>query len=766
MTAGEVEEAEPASPEPTTPDDAGDGARDGARDEARDGARDEARAKPAEEPRAEPRKQGAEFDAGELKNIRHAFHVHNSFYAEVNAEGATFGAAGEERGVSTTRTGVLEPNRVSRTLDGFVRPPGYADALELLREHRILVLVGAEGAGKKALALHLLRVVCGERAQLHAASPARSLGQLAALTFAGGTGYLVADHMGSADDVAVRRFDADQLRDRVCKQQACLVLTTTSRKLGPRYLPSYALLVEPADPAEVLHGHLRDADVAPDVLATAEEFVRNEHRPKEIGILARRLVASPSTAVESMRDVPGKQVAAWFDRPVKTRELVSIAALAISGSQPESTHDALVRTLRMRIEAAREAREAAPHVPWADEIFEQRTRAGELVVVSGEGRPDEDPDEDGWLSGRWVRFRHAEYRELVLGELHERYDDQLWSPVRTWVCDLCRIDPREEIQSGLAAALAILARHNFMHVRTTFLAPWSNGSAPERMTAAMVLWFMSEDDRLAPVALRTALEWGENNGLLRGVTSALALSGPLGVRFMDEAMRRLCFLSLRAKRIGVVARAAVGLLLGVAVDDGPAATGQMLAIVAEELTRATRRGSASDDPADSYVTEGLLDDDEDDHADDDPDQEQYERGWNGRVAGAARSLVLAVLEAEQQDVPQPVAAKILCQQPEHAEVLGTLWAEALCSAPHRLAAIEALRRTLVALEHEPEAIDAVARLGSAIYTAMPHPHRPLRTAELLRAMTTPKRETERPAQDLVSTLLAALNAAVPRPVRS
>ncbi len=741
MTAVEPDEAEPATPEPAEPV-----------------APEESTADQAEEPRGESRKRESDFDTSELKNIRHAFYVHNSFYADVNAEGANFGAAGDNGRVSTTRTGVLEPVWVTRALDGFVRPPGYADALELLREHRFLVLVGAEGAGKKALALHLLRAMCGEQAQLHAVSPARSLGQLAALTFAGGAGYLVADHMGSTDEVAVRRFDADQLRNRVGEQQAYLVLTTTSRKLGPRYLPSYAVLAASADPNQVLHSHLGDAEVAPDVLAMAEEFVRDEHRPKEIELLARQLVASPSTAVESMRDVPAKQVAAWFEKQVKARELVSVAALAIGGSQPESIHDALVRTLRMQIEAAREAREAAPHVPWVDEIFEPRARVHELVVVSGDSQLDDDPDEDGWLSGRWVRFRHVEYRDLVLGELHERYDDQLWGPVRAWVCELCSIDPKEEIQSGLAAALATLTRHNFMHVRQTFLSPWANGSAPERMTAAMVLWFMSEDDRLAPVALRTALEWGENNGLLRGVTSALALSGPLGVRFMEEAMRRLCFLSLRAKRIGVVARAAVGLLLGVAVDDGPVATGQMLTLVQEELHRATRRGETPDDPTDSYVTEGLLNDDEDD-----PDQDQYERGWNGRVATAARSLVLAVLEAEQQNLPRPVAAKILCKQPEHVEILGALWAETLCSAPHRLAAIEALRRTLVALEHEPAVTEAVGRLGNAIYTAMPRPHRPLRTAELLRAMTTPKRETERPAHNLVSTLLAALNAAVPRP---
>lgn len=745
MTAEDQERAEPPAPEPPAPAEP---------PEDKQNEQDESRVE----------KPAPDWDGNEeLRTIRRAFHVHNTFYGAVTADNATFGVGEGER-ASTVTTGVLDPARVVADLRGFVPPNALTAALRVLTEHRLVVLVGPEGIGKRALAQRLLRLACGRTATLVAASPARSLGQLAAMRFTAGTGYLVADHLGSTDDAAVRGYDADRLATVAKDHDAYLVLTTTSRRLGPRQLPAYAVAVLPPDPVEVLRSHLSDVDsvIEPADLARAEAFVRDEQRPREVARLARKLVGNPADAIAAMVDVPAERVTAWFDRQVTMRELLSIAALAIGGSQPEPTHDVLVRTLRQHIEGAREEREAAPHVPWHQEVLVQRDRKHDLVTISASDELDEDEPGAGWLAGRLVRFRREEYREIVLRELHERYDDQLWHPVRDWVRELCRIDPKEEIQTALAAALAVLARHNFVHIRQTYLAPWAGGSAPERMTAAMVLWFMSDDDRLAPVALRTALDWGENQGLARGVTSALALSGPLGVVFPDEAMARLCFLSLRAKRIGDLARTAMGALFATAAADGAAATGRVLEMVRGELARATgRHDEPADESGESYVTEGLAGDTEDD-----PDSEHYERGWNGRVARAARSLVLAVLEAEQPDGPDPVAAMILRDQPEHAERLGRLWAEVLCSSPHRADAIDVLRRTLLALEKEPAATDAVARLGSAVWTAMPAAHRPLRTAELVRAMTDAKRGVDRPPHNLVSTLLAALHAATPTPAWS
>jgi hypothetical protein len=365
---------------------------------------------------------------------------------------------------------------------------------------------------------------------------------------------------------------------------------------------------------------------------------------------------------------------------------------------------------------------------------------------------DDLDDEESWLAGRQVRFRHDDHRAHVLRELHDRYGHQLWHPVGNWVRDLCRADVPPDIGHELAKALALLAMASFAEVRDGYLHDWANGIAAERRTAAMVLWIMSFDDRLAPVALRTALDWGQDNGLNRAVTSALALGGPLGIRFPDEAMQRLCFLALRARRIGDVARVAIGVQFAVAADEGPAATARVLATVHTELLRAVSpRGTQPEpDTTDTYMAERLA---ESENVDD-PDRESYERGWTGRVAKAARSMVLALLAAEQVGSTAPVVARILREQPEHAVVLGFFWAEVLRSAPHRKPAVDTLVDTLHALAGDADVLDVVTRLGTAIHTALPAPHRALRARELAIALTT----GNQPPQHLVTTLLTALSA--------
>lgn len=698
-----------------------------------------------EKPRTEDGAPAAESDwdgAKEFRELRKAFYVQNNFHGGVHAEHGTFGMAFGQP-MSATATGPLDPGRVAEALRCFVRAAKHSAALTLLRRHGFVAIGGPDGIGKRALGLDLLRTVCGPDAPLVAVSPARGLGQLAADEPVAGTGYLVVDHLASGEDAAVRSYEAERIATNCAAVGAYLVLTTTSKKMGERYLSPYAITVGPPDPVATLHSHLGGVTIEPDILAMAEQHVRTNNQPRVIASLAKRILNDPAGAVDIMQDVPKEEVAAWFDRSVSMRDLLSITALAVGGSQPEPIHDLLLDLLRAHTVQTQENREAAPHISWEDEKPRQRDRDHPLVTTAAA----DDLDDESWLSGRRVRFRHEDYRAYVLRELYDRYDHQLWRPVRAWLHELCRNDPRIEIRGELAQSLALLAKENFMEVRDAYLTEWASGLASERRTAAMVLWFMSFDDRLAPVALTTALDWGQNNGLNRAVTSALALGGPLGIRFPDEAMQRLCFLALRAKRIGDVARIAIGGLFAVAAADGSAATGRVLATVSAELTRAVDPRSARTDDGATELT-GTEDAD-------DPDQEQYEQGWTGRVAKAARSMVLALLEAEQVDGNTLVATLVLREQQEHVELLGEMWAEVLCSAPHRPAAIDKLVEMLRSLKGEQDVTNAVARLGAAIYAAMPAAHRPLRAADLVRAMKAGN-AAERPPRVLVSTLLAAL----------
>jgi hypothetical protein len=707
----------------------------------------------------------AEVDDFGGENVRGMTAAYIHFHAPVNVEGpSTFGVAGQAPGGFRRATGVVPPKIVDQALTWFTKPAEYDRALTLLRANRLVVLVGADGIGKQAFAFSLLRAAC-DGAAIVSMSPAASLTQLAtAVKFKPQHGYLVADHIGDGTESAVRSFDADRLAEKVAGGPAHLVITTTSARIG-RHLTRFAVQVTAPEPAALLAECVGETVVDPDVYTQVRAHIARLRRPQVIVGLARRLVECPGAALDAIRDQAKELVTDWFNGEVTKQELLSITVLAIAGSQPEPIHDRLVSGLLSHARPRPGEREAAPYVAPEHEKIKQRQRDHPLVVSV----VDEQSDGDGWSSGRRVRFRDPAMRSEVLEALHERYDYQLWKPVESWIRELCTIEPGPAIQVELANGLALLARSDFAGIYGRFLDPWADGLAGERFAAAMVLWFMSEDDQLRTIALQTAMAWGQDRGMRRAVTSALALGGPLGVRFPGEALQRLCFLAMRAKRIGEVARLSVALLFAFAVEDGSDSTASLLTTVFGELVRAVTADGKRPWPgqaplagestaADSYVATQLG------KRPAEEQDEPYERGWSYRVTLAARWLVVSVLCAEHPDRADLIAAEIVLNQPENVELLGTLWADVLCSAPHAGAARKGLLRLLRALEHHQSSKPAVARLGAAVRAAMAPAHRTLRVDELMREANREPADRQ-PASTLVSTLLTALGQA-PAPVPS
>lgn len=423
-----------------------------------------------------------DFGAEDVRGMNAAY-VH--FHGPVSVDGsAAFGIGGEPSTGFRRATGAIPKAVVDEALGWFTEPPEYRQALAALDTHRLVVLVGADGIGKQTLAFSLLRAACPAGAPLVGVSPAASLSQLAAVKFASRQGYLVADHIGDGTESAVRNFNADRLAEKVAGGPAHLVITTTSARIGQQ-LKRYAVTVTAPDPDAVLDRCLGDAVLEPRVGQTVRAHIARQRRPQEIVRLARRLVEDQDAAVEAMRDQPREQVAEWFDSEMTKRDLLSVTALAIAGEQTESTHDALVDALARHAQPRPGERAAAPYVAPEAERIGQRRRDHPLLVSVADDR------DGGWSDGRRRRFRDPAMRLAVLEALHERYDNQLWTPVRSWVKELCGPEPATTIQVPVAEGLALLARRNFLDVYRTFLDPWADGTVAERTTAAMVLWFMS-----------------------------------------------------------------------------------------------------------------------------------------------------------------------------------------------------------------------------------------------------------------------------------
>lgn|GEM_PF-2785222 len=762
------------NPEPTTPDVEPPDAAAGEQP-------DDTEKKPQPGPTsAQDDAEPADIGVDEIR----ASQVVYNYIRSVTTDSATFGVTGRD---TRRATGKIDQEDLDAALKWYVPPAPLDQARKILERRHLVVLVGAEGIGKRTTALWLLaqrRAREPSQPAITSLSPATPLMQLAtAVKFRRGGCYLVRDHVGGSAELSTCAHDIEVLAGNLRQAGAYLVITTTSAALSSRHLPDLVVPMRPPDGVALLDRCLESVIVDEALRARACTHAAQMRCPRDIVELARRLASRPDGAFDALDSTARDQVTAWADGEVTRRDVLSVATLALVGAQPEPTFEALLAMVTRHAEPEQEERDAAPYLPPERDLMPKRQRDHELItVVTGE----EPAGPGDGHAGRVVRFRTRECRETALEILHDRFGRPLWEPVHRWLAELSKLDLKPEIRGELAYGLARLARSDFIEIRTCYLQPWSNGVASERSTAAMVLWFMSEDDRLASLALHTAMDWGHDNGLHRAITSAIALGGPLGLRFPAEAMRRLCFLALRAKRIGVVARLSLAFLFATAAVDGEASAGEVLTRVRRELDNAlhssrpgaSRRATgAEEDPADDPVADPYLDEQlskrRDGHSESndgfDDGREQYERGWNYRVVLAARHLVVAVLGAQQNGSDEPVAALVLRSQPANVPELGRLWADVLCSAPHRAGAIDALRRTLHALRHDASVGHAVARLGAAVDAAMPAAHKRIRIPELKAALAD-GRSNPQPPQMLVSTLLAAFEGSMvrarPVPARS
>ncbi|MGW5050709.1 hypothetical protein [Actinokineospora sp. NPDC004072] len=652
----------------------------------------------------------------------------------MQADSATFGVEGSRARVGRA-TGPIRPQDVTAALTHHLVAANRDKTDAVLRERKVLLLVGPAGTGKHSEALALLMAVCGND-KIIGVSPALSLSDLASsVNYQRGHGYLVVDHVSEPAEFVTAAHDLVVLENKLATAGAFLVLTTRSLGLDEGRLATNAVRHQPPDAVELLTHCLGGVVLDAETLERAQEAARRSCTPGEIVSLAARLRINPDSAFDDLMDEAKARVSGWIDTDPNLFDLLGVTTLALVGPQEEPKYELMHAMLVEHARPAPENRAPVVHDVMRQSI-PRRNRQHPLVMV--ESAPHS--------TGRWVRFRSDELRVATLEELHEQYGYQVWEPVRSWLADLSARKLRPEIEVGLAQGLAWLGRSDFNDVLHSFLQRWSGGTASERSTAAMVLWFMGKDDKLAPLALHTAMGWGDGCGLQRAVTAAMALGGPLGLRYPDEAVRRLCFLAFRAKRIAAVARLSLAVLWANAVVESAESCTHMLTIISEQHSRAMGTGAkdAYDITSSDPLVRSLKD-----------KKEEYEQGWNARVVRAARQMVVSILAANDLD-GNPVSALVLRTRPESVPILGRLWADVLCSAPHRATAMDALYRTLRLLEHDRPADSALVELGTAIHHGMPAEHRKLRIPELLRVLERRKPDQAVP-KIFISTLLAAIS---------
>ncbi len=231
---------------------------------------------------------------------------------------------------------------------------------------------------------------------------------------------------------------------------------------------------------------------------------------------------------------------------------------------------------------------------------------------------------------------------------------------------------------------------------------------------------MCADDAMAPVALGMALSWVSNAGQTPAMTAALAFAGGLAIRYPEEALDWLWFLSLRGIRVSNVAQRALALLF-----QGAAERGEGVLPVLRLLA--------------GHVDRDLRD------------------GLEPPRARAALAAVLAVLDSTRlRTGDESLTAWLLSSQPLSVRPLGVLWAWTLRNAHHRADAVRALCRTLRALEGREGAVAAASALGEVVWSALPPDQAVLvRRAIRQACVASPARQYPQPTRELVMALLNA-----------
>lgn len=643
----------------------------------------------------DPADPGLVEDSAEDREYNETAAVINNFYSEVAAStiGVSAGAGSLARLSIRRESGKLKAQDVRRDLRYYVEPNQFSHALEILKHNHLVALAGPEGSGRKAATLQFARKVCPNTESYTVLPPTRSLPELASSKgYHAGQVYLLHDWVPIATDSRyVAHYDLNQLVARLTDAEAYMAFTLGRSSHLQALLGELSVPWSAPDAVILLKNciaKLPDLQLDDNSVKKLVERAGKIQSPRAVIKLAESACRSVETALSEAGETESSAVAAWFEPNLARWKVLAVTVLTFLSGVSE-------RKFERELTALTEI-EKSPLAQSDDDKNQGEARK----------QPDENTEfrQSRWMlansanleafinardSAATVGSEHRpafctkEVRLQFMIDLNVRYGDELWSPVRDWLFALAD-QPFGEAQVAAGYGLALLARCSLQDVQETYLTPWSAGNIRNRLMAVNVLWAMVEDDLCAPEALRIAVSWVWNGGRERAITAAIAVGGPLGERYPDEAMRWLWTLSLRGEQIGKFARAAMSQLFATEVNNEVEKS-----IVLRFILRKIHKILSSDAST----------------------PEARARAFRSRRS--ALSVVNSVLNAILITSDVPVVVSVLRARSADFRPIGELWATVLNSVPHRSAAIRALHLTLVSLAEKTDAssVEIASKLG-------------------------------------------------------
>ncbi|MCZ2523261.1 HEAT repeat domain-containing protein [Streptomyces sp. HB2AG] len=462
------------------------------------------------------------------------------------------------------RPGRLDRSALEAVSALYVPGPDHREALERLREERVLVLTGRPGSGRYTAAQQLLHQVSGPDGAVFLLDTGTGFDDIAT-DGARNSAYLLHDATDGADGAdgtgegaggglpgrlrgrgALGAHRLNILRGRLAETGCWLIVTADAGAVPAGARPVFW---QPPEPADVLAGHLRRAlgreadDRTVRSLAGLEqtaEFIAGRPSMEQIGefagILAahhRGLVTAGELAGHNHAVVAARAAEALADPARGLRDKAFLVSLAVFDRTPypqvHAHGDELCRLL-----TASESPEGGAGLP----VF-GRSKPDLLAWARAVEENGLEETEFGLLPGTSVRFESVLMADSVLTGLWLEHPAAR-PALLEWLNGLSRAD---SVLPRVRAAIAtgVLAAVDFPGVVGELVRPWSGGrSLRLRQSAAWALHVAAQEGRQR-VVLELLRRWSDpaaEGSVARRWTAARAWA-TLGVDHAARALRNL-----------------------------------------------------------------------------------------------------------------------------------------------------------------------------------------------------------------------------------
>jgi hypothetical protein len=523
------------------------------------------------------------------RSQRDTYNIANNFFNAVHS--VEFGPQAGPGDQRAPRSGKVDAGEVADILDCYVEPPGFDEAMTVVRDHRVVIITGAQGSGRRCGAMALLRgLVEGDLTVL---PPKLSVGEIAGYRFEASTGYLlqgIDEHGGDEEATGWR-----SLRKQLADLGSYLVITADTDLSGRRTRGRPDQLPWHRPDLAVILAYFLQPPQREEVRAVLEQSGQSLSMSDLHAFLSEVAtgVEVAEAAVRFLDTTTRHTVADWFDSAPEPTRVADVVVAAFFPDIPERDFELIQGTFLDRI---------APELP-ADRPDTEPAVRREASRTLNSGRKDRWDGSSllGLRNGgvasavRHVDFKDDKYRSCVLEELDRRFDRRFWSDVADWLTETVgqvRDSARDELLVQLGQSLALLARTALPEVEDSYLDRWSRlePGSPHQQAVVYTLHWMSCLDDLDDYALGTARHWARRGGESQRWAAAVSLGGALGLAYPAEAINELWRLVERDPR-SPLPSIALATLFGLLVETESPYANRLLTALHTRLQALTHTGA-------------------------------------------------------------------------------------------------------------------------------------------------------------------------------